>query len=231
MSTLTSSLINIAAIITILLVPFSILAEDQIARIWNNRLFLPTYGEETNLHTPIHTAGTYLPSQITDTATYTIADNPLILTTTTTIPIGVTITFNPGVKIIAHEFATLRVKGTLVANGTETEPIIFTTNELHPENKNWGGIIVHENGQATLSNTRIEYASPALSCLPQSFVAADHLHIRRGLVGLHTESSTCTLSNSRIQALQYGVVSRNVEPKTINTNISAGKQNILTTSY
>lgn len=217
------TLLMLMALFTI---PVAIWAEDKNNTVWQNRLFSPDYASEINRHTPIITAGTFLPPEITSSKTFTHSDSPLIVTGTTHIPRGVSVTIEPGVTVVAHEFALLMVDGTLIAAGTDTQPITFTTNELHPENQNWGGIIVTDSGQATVTQVEIEYASPALTCLPTSSVVADQLHTRFGLVGLHTESDTCTLKKSRLQAIQYGIVARGVEPNVTNTNITAGKQDI-----
>lgn len=215
----------------LLLVPAAILAENTAGRVWNERLFAPTYQDEVNLHTPQITDGTYLPPAITENTTYTIDDSPLILTGATMVPVGATLTLNSGVRVVAHEFAALTVEGTLAAAGTAEQPIVFTTNEVHPDNQTWGGIIVERTGQANLQHVLVEYASPALSCLPNSRVNAKSFHARFGLVGLYTESSRCTLRNSRLQAIQHGIVAVGVEPTISETSISSGQQAIRTTNY
>lgn len=231
MSTPSSLIPSVLLSATLLLVPAAILAENQAGRVWNNRLFLPTYQEEENLHTPQVTEGTYLPPTIKQTTTYTLADSPLILTDTTTIPAGITVTINPGVRVVAHEFALLNIQGTLLAAGHPAQPITFTTNEVHPDNQSWSGIVVEPSGQTNLEHVIVEYASPGFTCVAGSRVNADHLHTRFGLVGLYTESPTCTLTNSRLQAIQYGVVARGIEPSVTDTAISAGTKDIFTTNY
>lgn len=217
--------------LTFILAPLAIFAEDRAALIWNSQLYAPPYQDEVSFHTPTITNGTFLPPTITTSKTYTAADNPLLLTYQTTIPAGITVTLEPGVRVYAHEFATLTVNGHLATSGTPEEPIIFTTNEAHPDNQNWNGLVINPGGRVTATHTTIEYASPAISCMKNSQLVAKNLHTTFGLVGLYTESPTCTLTNSRLQALHYGVVTHNAQPPLTNTSISAGKEPIRNTSY
>lgn len=211
-----------------MLVPLAAFWEDSAALVWTDRLYQPSYADEASRHTPRETQGTFLPPTISASITYTAADNPLILARTTTIPPGILVTLAPGTRIVAHEFATLTVHGQLVAAGTKQDPIVFTTNEVHDDNKNWNGLFISDAGHASLTHTRLEYASPAVSCLQNSTLQAANLHTRFGLVGIYATSPACTLVNSRLQALHYGIVARGVKPLITNTLFSTGRAELLT---
>jgi hypothetical protein len=226
-----SRFITTLASLGLLLVPLAVVAQYAWPDVWNNRLYQPLYRDEGDRHTPIITEGTYLPPVITTATTYTSADNPLILAATTQIPAGVTVTLEPGVTVVAPEFATLYVDGTLVVNGAAENPVTFGTNEQHADNKTWSGVVVGRTGHATLQHAAFDYASPSLSCLPGSTVTADAITTNHSLVGIFTASETCAITNSRLQATQYGVVARGVAATVTNTAISAGKKEILTTNY
>jgi len=215
----------------LLLAPLLVLAEHTWPNVWNNRLYQPLFQEEPNRHTPAQVDGTYLPPVIAENTTYAPKDGPLFLTGTTEVPTGVTLTLAPGVTVRAHEFGAFQVAGTLVAAGTAEQPITFTTNEVHPDNQTWSGLIVASGGRAEVRHAVVEYASPALTCQPGSAATVDHLHTRYGLVGVYTESAACRLVGSRLQAVHYGVVARGVTPAVTDTVISAGKKEILTTNY
>ncbi|MBI1319886.1 MAG: DUF5011 domain-containing protein [Candidatus Hydrogenedens sp.] len=64
---------------------------------------------------------------------WTLADSPVVLTGTTSVLDGVTLTIAPGVSVLAAASAALLINGTLVARGTEELPII-----LGPTGTSWG---------------------------------------------------------------------------------------------
>ena len=68
-----------------------------------------------------------------------------------------TLTINPGVTAKFASGTLLTINGTLVANGTETAPIVFTSNLATPTNGSWEGIFL----QSANSNSRISYATVA----------------------------------------------------------------------
>ena len=89
-------------------------------------------------------------SIITDTI-WTAANSPYILTQTVTIQPNVTLTVEPGVTVIANQYAGLGVLGTLQAIGTPSDTITFTSiiSQL------WSGMWV-EGGSAYINYAIIE---------------------------------------------------------------------------
>ncbi len=142
------------------------------------RLFLPHLTPVIDRHTPLNTTGTYLPPAISTTRTISGDASPLILTGTTRIAPGATLTLAPGTKIYAAEFATLIIDGTLITQGTAAAPVIFSTNEQHEANQLWNGLVVSAGGHGDLRHTTIEYATPAVTCLKNSSVTGDHVYLK-----------------------------------------------------
>ena len=67
---------------------------------------------------------------------------------------GATLTIDPGVRVKALAGGTdvyllVEKGGKIIANGTESNPIVFTSNATNPQSGDWGGIIL--NGKAPLS--------------------------------------------------------------------------------
>lgn len=59
--------------------------------------------------------------------TWTLAESPYVITSDLSIPVGVTLTIEPGVVVKFHDsYTTLTVDGNLEAIGTASDPIIFT---------------------------------------------------------------------------------------------------------
>ena len=64
---------------------------------------------------------------LTEDTVWTAVNSPYILTTTVHIPAGVTLTVEPGVTVLGKSFGGIIVEGNIVAIGTATNPITFTS--------------------------------------------------------------------------------------------------------
>lgn len=226
---LSQNQITILITVILLLIPLAMGFERANGQAWTSRLWQPDYKTEPDRHTPLITSGTTLPTTLTESVTLTAGSSPYLLTEPLIVPKDLTLRIEPGVTIHAHEFTFLTIYGSLEANGTTTQPILFTTNELHPENQTWGGIILEANSHTTINHTTVEYGSPSISCLDGSTLNAHHLLTQFSLVGLYTESNNCHVQNSRLQALEYAIVTRNTPPPVNNNILTAGRQNVLVT--
>lgn len=192
--------------VALLCIPAFILFERKEFTTWTSPLLLPAFEPTIARHTPRHATGTFLPPIIHQSRTLGPADNPVIITTATQVPAGVSLTLLPGTHLFFHEFASLTVAGNFQAQGTAQTPIQLHTNELHPTNQTWGGLLFTASGRGDIAYTTITDASPALSCLPQSHVAARVVTILRGSLGLFTASANCQVTASTINGARDGVV-------------------------
>lgn len=192
----------LVASFALLLIPLALIFERAEFKTWNARLIIPSFEDEPNRHTPIQTNGVFLPPRITKNTTLTPDQNPIILAGRTEIPAGVTLSVSPGVHIYAHEFSEISTSGTLRMQGAEQNPIQLTSNEMHPQNQLWNGIIVQSGGHAEISHTIFHHASPALTCLKDSTVSFTNNEIHEALIGIFTESPACTFTNNRVQAIR-----------------------------
>src|SRR5688500_8234447 len=98
---------------TLVLLPLAALAEHGNSKVWAERLIWPDLAEEPDRHTPRYIDGTILPPRITGTHVFTPADNPVVLTGTTRLEAGGSVTLEAGTLVVAHEFALLEVAGTI----------------------------------------------------------------------------------------------------------------------
>lgn len=72
-------------------------------------------------------ASTTISSHITSDTTWGLAGSPYVLDISPNINAGVTLTIEPGVIVKAKIGKSLKIKGSLIANGTAENPIVFTS--------------------------------------------------------------------------------------------------------
>ena len=93
-------------------------------------------------------AATTVPAQtISTNTTWTKLASPYTVTGDVTVSAGVTLTLQPGVTVQFNQYAGLNVNGTIVADGTAVDPIVFTTSGT----PSWDGI--HILGTSLTQNT------------------------------------------------------------------------------
>ena len=80
-----------------------------------------------------HSPGT----EISSDAQWTLSDSPVSVTETVIIRPGATLTIDAGVTVMLAEDAAILVEGSLLANGTASEPILFTRAD---GSNSWAGI-------------------------------------------------------------------------------------------
>ncbi|MDR8390923.1 right-handed parallel beta-helix repeat-containing protein, partial [Aliifodinibius sp. S!AR15-10] len=82
-------------------------------------------------------AQTTVSSDITTNTTWGIADSPVTVSTTVTVAEGATLTIEPGVTVQMDSGVSLLVEGALVADGTATDNILFTSSTGTPAAGDW----------------------------------------------------------------------------------------------
>lgn len=79
------------------------------------------------------------------TETHWTSDKPYLIKQTVTVPQNQTLTIDAGTRIYFHKNAAFKVKGTVIANGSLEQPIIFRSDRLEQSYKNipdqWTGIV------------------------------------------------------------------------------------------
>jgi hypothetical protein len=210
----------------LLWLPLAFWIEKTEFKVWQAPLYVQDFVKEPDRHTPRFTTGTFLPPIISQDTYLTSRDGPIILSATTTIPFGTKLTIAEGVAVVADEFAQLNVQGTLIISGTNTSPVRFMSNELHPENQTWGGVIFTETGKGEFTNVQFTDASPAISCLAGSQVRLQSALIRGGSLGVFMSSKNCQLIDSAIVGAVRGVTAVGVIPVLIDTKLDTYNQPI-----
>lgn len=100
--------------------------------------------------------------------------SPYVVTDSITIPLGVQLTIEKGSVLLFRNFTGLSVAGRLVAEGTGSEPIIFTSENDSTVNPSfvfpaapydWDGILLlGSSGLSTLRHVEIRYSLFGINC-------------------------------------------------------------------
>ena len=194
--------------------------------VWKQPFLVTPAASNPPHDTLLEQTGTFIPGSITSSITYTSADSPLIITQPTSIPAGVTVIIEPGVDIVVNEFASLNVFGTLLLRGTAAEQIQLRTNQASPNQQTWAGILSHPDSVVQIDYATITNASPGISCLKSSVATIENVDISATLLGIYIESDNCRVTDSRIRAIEDGVVAVGIKPLITNTIISVGQEEV-----
>jgi len=108
--------------------------------------FSPVYAAPAQLDVSGH---------ITSDTTWTAANSPYVLTGDVTVDPGVTLTIEAGVVVQGNSGTELQVQGRLIAIGTATQPITFTSfTDSGPGQ--WDGLVFN-GGDGTLEHVIVRY--------------------------------------------------------------------------
>jgi len=113
-------------------------------------------------HHTLMLSQTEISGGINQNTIWTKNNSPYVITSNTVIFGENTLTIEPGVIVKFDNDVQLRIQGSLIAEGTETENIIFTSNSLNPNKSSWKEINLEFMAKLTLDYTKIEYAESAL---------------------------------------------------------------------
>ncbi|MBI1834131.1 MAG: hypothetical protein HYR90_04900 [Candidatus Andersenbacteria bacterium] len=213
------------ALFTLIIVPLLIWLEKVEPKVWVERLLSPDGLSEGPRHQPLVTDGIFLPPVILENMTLTKA-MPVIIPGVVRVPKGITLRIEEGTTVFVHEYGQLLVEGELIAVGTETNPLHFTTNETHVANQTWAGIVFAPQSKGTITDATFHHASPTITCGKESVVALNHATITLGNLGIYTESVNCRIQNSLIEHVTNGVIGIGFTPVVIATTINAKNEKV-----
>ncbi len=112
--------------------------------------------------TELAQAGTVVPGgSITTDTTWDLAGSPYWIQDAVTVDAGVTLTIDPGVEVKFRKDLVMHlyVYGTLIAEGTPSQIINFTSNATSPGMKDWGNIWIYSTGSASLKYINVTYGN------------------------------------------------------------------------
>lgn len=116
-------------------------------------LLQTTYADEQT--PPTELAGSFF-----EDTTLFLSESPYVVTDDVTLFPDYSLTIEPGVELRFDPEKKLNIRGNLIAEGTSTQPIVFTSNKATPGKSDWGGISIATNlgGRALLQYVTVTYA-------------------------------------------------------------------------
>lgn len=154
---------------------------------------------------------------LTQDANWTISDSPVTVSDSLIIGEDATLTIDPGVEVRFEPQTALIVAGSLVAGGSDSEPVLFTSAASGPEPGDWAGITFERLNDAgsVLEYAVVEYAgygstNSSIYYRTSAFgVPVSHTTIQSGDGnGIDTRSSSPVLTNLTVtDNAGYGVFS------------------------
>ncbi|MCD4735294.1 MAG: hypothetical protein K8R53_04580 [Bacteroidales bacterium] len=111
--------------------------------------------------------------------TWELANSPIMLGGNTCIPVGSTLTIEPGVDVVFTENWPLWVYGQLLAEGTESDTILFTAQD---EITGWNGIRFYDNNTNGQDSSKVvycqlEYGNATDDTIPEQRGGALYFHL------------------------------------------------------
>ncbi len=92
----------------------------------------------------VYSNPTLVSGAITTNTTWTLANSPYQVTGDIDVRAGVTLTIEPGVTVMFDGARDMTINGTLLANGTAAQHIVFTSSSANPVVGAWGGLRINQ---------------------------------------------------------------------------------------
>ncbi|MDP2939904.1 MAG: NosD domain-containing protein, partial [Candidatus Omnitrophota bacterium] len=173
-------------------------------------------------------ADTNVGGEITQDTTWTFAPNPpynngspYIVIDTVTVNQGVTLTIEPGVQVKFAGNRSLIINGSLVAQGTQIQPITFTSNRPNPAPRDWQSIFFADTSDDTtciVSYAIIEYATTSIY-ITNASPRIEYNTVRNNPNGITADnSSSPTITNNTIENNTYGIYCQDSSSPAITNN-------------
>ena len=178
---------------------------------------------------------------ISNDTTWTAANSPYLLTGNVLVEQGATLTVEPGVTVWFSDTRALQVQGGLIAQGSATQPITFTSWHVQGQQPDdWGAIAFGDTAVgatfdaagnyisgSTLQHATIEYAGGGSFAYavdaPGTAVYVDHCTIRHnGAGGLRVGGSENYISGNIIDGNSDSGIYNGSSPATIRNNTISG---------
>ncbi|MBI9039370.1 MAG: carboxypeptidase regulatory-like domain-containing protein [Bacteroidales bacterium] len=116
------------------------------------------------------------------------------------VPNGDTLIIEPGVTIKFMDYYSFNISGTLIAIGTETDSIFFTSGQPSGNPGDWSEIKFEDssNDNSIISYASIEYADNGILCTHSS-PSIKNNNINNNITGIYCWSSSSVISNNIIR--------------------------------
>jgi hypothetical protein len=144
--------------------------------------------------------GTNVGGAITTNTTWTVIGSPYIVSENVVVLANVFLTIEPGVTVKFGNGTSIIVDGTLVAEGSPSGIITFTSNASSPAADDWGSIGTRTGGRiAEVEWTMVEYSTDGIEFPTNPSSAISACAFRKngvGVSGSNVSVANCTFQNN-----------------------------------
>jgi hypothetical protein len=149
------------------------------------------------------------------------------------VPEGETLIIEPGVTIKFMDYYSFNIDGTLLAEGTETDSIIFTSGQSSCNPGDWNKIKFEDssNDNSIISYTAIKYAFFGISCYESSPTISNNTISNSNECGIVCISSSPTISYNTINNCENGIDCLSSSPTIYKNNISNNNERGISCKY
>lgn len=154
----------------------------------------------------------YVGDTLTENTTWSKTGQDYIVVQSVIVPKGITLTIEPGVKVLFEVNTALEVRGTLIAQGTPSDSIMFL-----PEDDLWNGIYFHGaltefddlgnyTGGTILSYARFENSAYSVVLQENTGILIEHCCLKRASFGIYMKDAlNNVIRNCRIGDSDFGI--------------------------
>jgi hypothetical protein len=129
------------------------------------------------------------------------------VTRTTLVSFNSTLTIEPGTTVRFDEGKSLGVEGKLIAQGTEQDPIIFTSNLTTKSPGDWSSITFFESADnlSVFDHVKVEYSREGLTLQSTSLYVANSTFVNNRERAIYAVSSNSSFINNHISRGDEGI--------------------------
>jgi len=124
--------------------------------------------------------------------TWTLAQNPHIISCDTNVPAACSLTIEAGVEVRvvkASPVLAFLVDGSLEVNGTQAEPVLFTSDSQTPAAGDWSGLRFEGVHSSSLTHATVEYGYNGVYTDDDNSLTLDGVTLHHNLNGLSARST------------------------------------------
>ena len=161
-------------------------------------------------------------SDLSGQVRWTAEDGPYLITRSVTVQSGAHLNIEPGTIIKFADYYRLTVLGRIVAKGTTSDSILFTSVKVEGTPGDWDRIILQWSGEETsdtLSHCRIQFANIGLDCSQTSPVISGNTICQCFGYGIVSTTSAAKIIGNVIRHNYGGISSENGCIATIKANL------------
>ncbi len=181
----------------------------------------------------VHTAGagpTFVSGALSGNTTWTVPGSPYIVTGDVIVPVGVTLTVDPGVTVrfdtappASHSIVVL---GTILAVGRFDSHIVFTSNDPFPDRNDWVSIQFQRSVGSVVEWAEFSWGSTTLDIRQSSPRIANNSILESGLRAIQVlgPGAEPVIENNNIATQVFnertGIITQDASPVIRNNNLT-----------